>query len=175
MVQDFQGYGDSVVRIVPPQKAALIFFACHPHRSNTIVEGLDGRGQISFLPVNHIGQYSGTRLFDGNSELLAFKISCGAPWALSIRPLGNATVWQGPVASGTSDDVLYIPGGVQHFTTVVLDAGAYDNVAVWAFSQVDRNLIFNEVGPCRGLESVLPVGSDLVAVEHPGPWQLRLN
>ena len=172
MVQDFSGSGSRVVRILPLGGPALVYFESAGCQGNhTAVRALGSDGQMSWLPINVLGDCRTICLADGTDETVAFQVACEGSWVLGIRPVGDARPWTGGHVSGVGGDVLVIPGGIQAFCTVDFQIQTNDHAAVWAYSDYDKQLLFNCIGPYAG-QTILPTGTVVVSVQHNGPWAM---
>lgn len=171
MVQDFTGVGSRVVRPSPLRGPVLIYFQTSGCRSVTQLEGVGRDGHEMWWPFAVARDFHGVCLAEDAPGIAAFKITCDGSWSLSIRPIGDARRWESGFIQGTGFDVLTIPGGVWDLFVVDFVAEGRGVASVYAHQETQQDLVFNGVAPYQA-QSILPVGTRVIAIHNNGPWSL---
>lgn len=169
------GSGDAVVDVQKWTSVALMRATYNGER-NFIVENFDAAGNQIDLLVNTIGSYSGNQLIDiyDGERTARFSIKASGPWEIQILPISAIRTEMVPgLIQGVGDDVIALQGGVSDLFTA--DASqATSNFIVYALSQDDYYLVFNEIAPYTG--AVIAKGRTLlIQVKATGNWSIDIT
>ena len=184
-----KGKGKKVAKFTIPEGTAAIADVTHKGDENFIVHSIDASGETIDGLVNVIGNYSGTVLFDTNTDdhSVAFAIDADGAWTITIKPVISAKRWDPmtPLA-GTGDNVYLIVPPSSGLVTITLTYKGDDSFIVHsdtedAFEGIANEignfsgevLLANEIGDFSG-EVLLPDGSILLEVDADrGTWTLK--
>jgi hypothetical protein len=127
--------------------------------SNFVVTSLAADGSQNELPVNVIGSYSGTRLFDTDAgqHSVAFKVESNGFWAIVIKPIALASAWNPAKAlNGRGDNVVRLAPPTSGLTTVTMTHRGSENFVVMAFTADGADLLIHEIGNYSGQVPTAP-------------------
>lgn len=166
------GFGDAVPLFTIPSDTAAIAQISHSGGGNFAVWTVDSGGSYNDLLVNEIGNYSGTVLFDetNGQHSVAFEITAGGSWTITVRPVTAARPWDGSSAlNGHGDDVVRISPPISGLAIVTMQHTGSSNFAVFSYSSSGADLLVNEIGPYLG-QVVVPSGTFLLEITADGAW-----
>jgi len=143
---------------------------------NFIVESYNASGEQIDLLVNTIGEYQGTRLLDigDNDHTSRLLIQSSGPWEITIVPLEPSNIRIEKVPStfeGNGDDVLVITGTPD---LIKVDVQGRGNFIVFAWTNTDRDLLFNEIAPYQGTK-ILNSKTIILEIIADGPWKIEVT
>ncbi|MEX1278111.1 MAG: hypothetical protein WEI16_03575, partial [Chloroflexota bacterium] len=118
------------------------------------------------------GGYAGTVLFDVASGVhsVAFEITAGGAWTITIKPVTAARVWDGmSPLNGSGDDVVRVNPRIAGLARATVQHTGSSNFAVWAYSASGGDLLVNEIGAYLG-EVLLGGGTFLLEITADGAW-----
>ncbi|MFL1382257.1 MULTISPECIES: hypothetical protein [unclassified Nocardiopsis] len=171
---EYDGSGDTVLEVVEHDQPRVASFS-HQGSSNFAVWAIDSRGEEQDLLVNTIGPYEGTVLYNVlvGEDLAALDISADGTWEVSLKPLEETERWPSgdDEAAGDGDEVLFMEWEPEGLTVLDIDYGGESNFAIWAYTDSDRDLLVNEIGPYSG-QARLVEGTMLLAITAEGGWTL---
>lgn len=161
------GYGDDVIKLPKGAKAAVIK-ASHTGSSNFIISGLDADGEFAALPVNVIGDYSGTTAIGlseyerGESKYL--EIVADGEWKLFISPVADAP----SMKSGGSGDGVFLYNTTSLKKVKITHSGSSNFIV--SYHRADTwDLLVNEIGRYSGSKTV-KAGPGVVEIMADGKW-----
>lgn len=171
---EYDGVGDTVLEVVEHDQPRVARFS-HEGSSNFAVWAIDSRGKEQDLLVNTIGPYEGAVLYNVlvGEDLAALDISADGAWEVSLQPVEETTRWPSgdDEATGDGDEVLLMEWEPKGLTVLDIDHDGDGNFAIWAYTETDRDLLVNEIGPYSG-QARLAEGTMLLAVTAEGGWTL---
>ncbi len=168
------GSSDKVAKFKKPNSTAAIAVVSYRGSDNFAMESLDASGSQTGLLVNTIGSYSGTVLFDVDSDSVAFQVTASGAWKIVVKPLTAARAWSGTgTVTGKGDDVLLLGSATSGLTPATIKNSGGDNFVVQAYTSSSSDLLVNEIGAYNG-EVPLPDGTLLISVESTGSWSIRV-
>lgn len=168
----YTGSGSQVLQVDLPDQyigAAI----SHQGRSNFAIISYDSAGNRLDLIVNEIGDHLGTHLVPERPA--ALEITADGAWNITFLPpelLRRATE---RTITGRGPDVVV----VADLNLSGLVAGTFrhsgeSNFAVIGWSETDRDLLVNEIGPYEG-QSVVAADTMLFEVQADGDWEIGLG
>ena len=171
---NLKGRGNKIAKIKIPEDAAAIAVITNRGDSNFTVWSVAADGSTNSLLVNEIGSYRGTRLFDASAgeHSVALKIESNGTWAIAVKPITSAKVWNpAKAATGTGSMVLRVTGVLDDLAVMKIAHNGASNFAVSTYSDEGVDLQVNEIGRYSG-ESLFPGSTILVEIEADGAWSI---
>ena len=169
------GKGDKVPKFTIPEDAPAIATITSKGSGNFSVESLATDGSQNELLVNTIGAYAGTVLFDiGSGEhSVAFKIGASGAWAIVIKPITSARIWNtANKLTGKGDDVALVSPPAAGLTSISVVGSGKGNFVVQTYAlDGTSTILVNEIGPYSG-QVQLPDHSALLQVNADGAWSI---
>ena len=160
------GFGD-----VDFSESAGIALAVYKGRSNFIVYTIDADNQKIDLLFNAIGPYKGTVLFFSEG-VRRLSVEAEGEWVISILPLPLARFENVPGKfSGENDDVVVLRGRPDTLSLVAIEK---DNVIVYGYSDGERHLLVNEIGPYAN-SVLVPNDVYLMEIKITGLWEMEIK
>ena len=145
-----------------------------PEDNNTIY-AYDSDGNEGDLLVNTIGSYKGTNLINlyEDDDVKALKIEGSGSWKITLKPLSEATAWDGKATfSGKSDDVINVADVFDGLDSIRFKStNAEGNVTVYGLGD-DEDLIVNKIGNFSG-KYLVPSGVTLLKISSDGGWTMK--
>ncbi|MEV8637694.1 hypothetical protein AB0395_39220 [Streptosporangium sp. NPDC051023] len=170
----YRGSGDKLIPIEPTTAIGLITITAHG-RGSFMVQSVDASGDdVEFLAEGE-GDYRGTRMYNLEDEaepVAAMRVTAQGSWEITLKPVEEARVWEGPLAKGFGDDVLYLDPEAEEGETITSAFTGDDNFVVEGYTEDGSSLLANEIDTCE-VEEELVDGMFLVTVEGNGTWKLR--
>jgi hypothetical protein len=167
-----KGTGAKVPKFTIPDGAGAIATFSARGSDNFAVTSLAADGSPNDLLVNVIGSYTGTVLFDMQSgqHSVAFKIETTESWAVTIRPVSSARIWNSASKLlGKGDDVVQIAPSSAGLVTLNITHNGSSNFVVTGYGPNGADLMVNEIGKYSG-QVPLADGSFLLTVGADGAW-----
>jgi hypothetical protein len=149
-IKTYSGRGDDVIKfkkaITEPMLVVTSWSG--PDDNNTIYT-YDSDGNEGDLLVNTIGSYNGTNVINIHKDenVKALKIEGSGSWKIALKPINEATAWDGKgTFSGQSDDVINVSGVFDGMDSMKFKSTKTEgNVTVYGVGD-DEDLIVNEIG-----------------------------
>jgi hypothetical protein len=164
----YTGRGSKVVKLALSDDHTHIATITHDGASNFAIWSVDGKGNNLDLIVNDIGSYKGVRPLDFVDTPVALKIEADGAWRVVVRVAEKAPLWRGK-ASGKGPAVYRVdPSALTGLPTVTFTHRGSSNFVVWSYDD-GPELLINDIGRYSG-ETILPQGTDFVAIEADGAW-----
>lgn len=168
----YEGSGTKIIKVRKPEDGPVLATFTHNGGSNFAVWSLDSDLEQLDLPVNTIGDFSGTTILDRNDgeNTARIEVEADGTWTIELAPLSTARQFTDK-AQGTGPDVLIYQGPTGVAT---LKNQGQGNFAVWFFSTETSDLAANEIGNYSG-EAVIPEGPTAVQIESEGKWSITVQ
>ena len=164
------GVGDDVIKLPQGAKAAIIK-ASHTGDSNFIIQGLDSAGDFSALPVNEIGDYSGTTAIGPTDyergETRYLEIVADGRWKLVISPIADAPSIK---SSGTGDSI-FVYNTTSLKKAKITHKGSSNFIMVYHRAN-SWDLLVNEIGNYSGTKTI-KAGPGVMEIIADGAWTFR--
>lgn len=175
-IKTYSGSGDDVIKfkkaITEPMLVVTSWSG--PDDNNTIYT-YDSDGNEGDLLVNTIGSYKGTNLINiyEGKNVKALKIEGSGSWKITLKPISEATAWDGKgTFSGKSDDVINVSDVFDGMDSMKFKSTkAESNVTVYGLGD-GEDLIVNEIGNFSGTYLV-PGGVTLMKISSDGHWTMK--
>jgi hypothetical protein len=168
------GHGDAVIKAAAldgtDQPGVATF--THDGSANFSVWSLDANVNQLDLLVNTIGAYSGTVLFDkqSNQHTESLQITADGNWTVTLHSIRALRSFDATGTTGHGDDVLVYRGDAGAAT---LTHDGSNNFAVWTYGD-QTNLVVNEIGAYNGTVRWTK-GPELVTVTADGNWSITVD
>lgn len=164
------GVGDDVIKLPKGAKAAIIR-ATHSGDRNFIVQGLDSAGDFSALPVNEIGEYSGTTAIGlmeyERGETKYREVVADGRWKLVISPVADAP----SIKSSSTGDGIFLYNTTSLKKAKITHKGSSNFIMV--YHRADTwDLLVNEIGNYSGTKTI-KAGPGVMEIIADGSWTFR--
>ncbi len=166
----FSGSGNFVIDATGYDLTRKLMVITHNGVAEFQVSTLDQDLIQLALVESAVGAVSGTYPlgFDGVATPRYIRVDADGEWAIEIKPVEEARLWQADFIAGTGADVLRYEGGAS-----VLDytnAGS-SNFIVQYYRNPGFDLLVNEIGPISGT-TIMQAGPGVVVVDAEADWAL---
>ena len=163
----FSGSSDDVIKL--PKNASFgIIRATYSGASNFVIETLDSSNQMSELPVNTIGNYTGSTAFGLQSEeAVKLKISAQGKWSVTVKSMSEAPKLP---SSGKGDGVYRSP--TDKDTLKFTNKGDSNFAVVQVTADNGWDLLVNEIGSYSG---TVPISTSdgFIVITSNGKWTAK--
>ena len=176
-IKTHTGRGDEVIKFKKAitEPTLVVTSWSGPDHNNTIY-AYDSDGNEGDLLVNTIGSYKGTNLINiyEDENVKALKIEGSGSWKITLKPISEATAWDGKgTFSGESDDVISVSDVFDGLDSMKFKSTKADsNVTVYGLGDGREDLIVNEIGNFSGTYLV-PGGVTLMKISSDGHWTMK--
>ena len=175
-IKTYSGRGDEVIKFKEALTDPMLVTTSWsgPEDNNTIY-AYDSDGNEGDLLVNTIGSYKGTNLINlyEDDNVKALKIEGSGSWKITLKPVSEATAWDGKgTFSSKSDDVINVVDVFDGLDSIRFKStNAEGNVTVYGLGD-DEDLIVNEIGNFSG-KYLVPSGVTLLKISSDGRWTMK--
>jgi hypothetical protein len=169
----FSGVGNDVIDLRANELSRTIMVVTHNGVANFELTTLDQDLNQIALVESVVGTVSGTYPLGLYEQVTAsyLRVDADGVWAIEIKPIESARLWQADSIAGTGPDVLRFEGGasVLEYT----NAGS-SNFIVQYLRNPGFDLLVNEIGPISGA-TTMQGGPGVVIVDAEGDWALSAS
>ena len=169
----FSGVGNDVIDLRGNELSRTIMVVTHNGVASFELTTLDQDLNQLALVESVVGTVSGTYPLGLDEQATAsyLRVDADGEWAIEIKPIEEARLWQVDSIAGTGPDVLRFEGGasVLEYT----NAGS-SNFIVQYLRNPGFDLLVNEIGPISGA-TTMQSGPGVVIVDAEGDWTLNAS
>jgi hypothetical protein len=169
----FSGIGNDVIDLRGNDLSRTIMVVTHNGVASFELTTLDQDLNQLALVESVVGTVSGTYPLGLDEEATAsyLRVDADGEWAIEIKPIEEARLWQVDSIAGTGPDVLRFEGGAS--VLEYANAGS-SNFIVQYLRSPGFDLLVNEIGPISGA-TTMQSGPGVVIVDAEGDWTLNAS
>jgi hypothetical protein len=176
-IKTHTGRGDEVIKFKKAiTEPMLVVTSWSGPDGNNTIYSYDSDGNEGDLLVNTIGSYKGTNLINiyEGENVKALKIEGSGSWKITLKPISEATAWDGKgTFSGESDNVISVSDVFDGLDSMKFKSTKADsNVIVYGLGDDGEDVIVNEIGNFSGTY-VVPGSVTLMKISSDGHWTMK--